>query len=82
MRVLDGLDGVIVTGGRDVDPAGYGQASPPADRRPEPDPGARRFEDAIIDAAIEKELPLLGICVGAQVLNVALGGTLISTCPT
>lgn len=76
-RVLDGLDGLIITGGRDVDPASYGQRPHPA--TDEPDAANRErdaLEFALVDGAIRRGLPLLGICRGAQVINVALGGTL------
>src|SRR6185503_1792682 len=76
-RVLDGLDGLIVTGGRDLDPAGYGQQ-----RHPETDEPVQAnrdrdvWEAALIRGAIRRGMPVLGICRGAQVINVALGGTL------
>lgn len=73
-RVLDGLDGLVVTGGRDVDPAAYGQA--PHERTDEPARDRDAWEFALVRGALARELPLLGICRGAQVLNVALGGTL------
>jgi putative glutamine amidotransferase len=73
-RVLDSLDGLIVTGGKDVDPARYGQQPHPATDAPRTDRDA--WEDALLTAAIERGLPFLGICRGAQLLNVALGGTL------
>jgi putative glutamine amidotransferase len=73
-RVLDGLDGLIVTGGRDVDPARYGQDPHPSTDVPSQERDA--WEDALLRGAIDRELPFLGICRGAQVLNVALGGTL------
>ncbi len=73
-RVLDAIDGLIVTGGRDVDPARYGQAPHPETDRPGPD--RDEWEIALLEGAIARELPFLGICRGAQVLNVALGGTL------
>jgi putative glutamine amidotransferase len=76
-RVLDGLDGLIITGGRDVDPASYGQRPHPA--TDEPDAANRErdaLEFALVDGAIRRGMPLLGICRGAQVINVALGGTL------
>jgi putative glutamine amidotransferase len=78
-RVLDGLDGLIVTGGRDVDPARYGQAPHPATDQPALD--RDEWEDALLRGAIDRELPFLGICRGAQVLNVALGGTLLQHLP-
>jgi putative glutamine amidotransferase len=73
-RVLDGLDGLVITGGKDVDPAAYGQAPHPATD----EPGRQRdaWEFTLLGAALKRELPVLGICRGAQVLNVALGGTL------
>ncbi|CAN5311531.1 gamma-glutamyl-gamma-aminobutyrate hydrolase family protein [soil metagenome] len=72
--VIEGLDGLIITGGKDVDPARYGQTAHPETDEPRPDRDA--WEDALLTAAIERELPFLGICRGAQMLNVALGGTL------
>ena len=79
-RVLDALDGLVVSGGADVDPARYGQE--PHERTGAPRTDRDAWEDELFAAAIELELPFLGICRGAQLLNVALGGTLISTCPT
>ncbi|MCY7412393.1 MAG: gamma-glutamyl-gamma-aminobutyrate hydrolase family protein [Salinibacterium sp.] len=73
-RVLDSLDGLIITGGKDVDPARYGQEPHPTTDTPRTDRDA--WEDALLTAAIDRGLPFLGICRGAQVLNVALGGTL------
>jgi putative glutamine amidotransferase len=72
--VLPRLDGLIVAGGGDLDPSAYGAA-------PHPRTGyVRDFRDtaelALVRAALARDLPLLGICRGAQVLNVALGGTL------
>jgi putative glutamine amidotransferase len=73
-QVLDMLDALILSGGSDVDPATYG-----ADPHPETR-GANelrdRFEVALGRAALERDLPLLGICRGMQMLNVARGGTL------
>lgn len=73
-RILDGIDGLVITGGRDVDPSSYGHDPHPT--TDEPDRGRDVWEFALIDAALRRHLPLLGICRGAQVLNVALGGTL------
>ncbi|WP_246140135.1 gamma-glutamyl-gamma-aminobutyrate hydrolase family protein [Protaetiibacter larvae] len=77
--VLDGLDGLIVTGGKDVDPARYGQQPHPTTDAPRPDRDA--WEDALLTAAIARELPFLGICRGLQLLNVARGGSLIQHLP-
>lgn len=73
-RVLDGLDALVITGGKDVDPGRYGQQPHPCTDQPGPDRDAWEF--ALLDAALNRKLPVLGICRGAQVLNVALGGTL------
>ena len=73
-RVLDGLDGLIITGGKDVDPTAYGQEPHPETDEPRRDRDAWEF--ALTDRAIRRGLPVLGICRGAQVINVALGGTL------
>lgn len=73
-QILSGLDGLIITGGKDVDPARYGQERHPETDEPRKDRDA--WEDALLTAAIDSELPFLGICRGAQLLNVALGGTL------
>ena len=73
-RVLDSLDGLIITGGKDVDPARYGQQPHATTDEPRLDRDA--WEDALLTAAIDRGLPFLGICRGLQVLNVSLGGTL------
>lgn len=73
-RVLDGLDGLVITGGRDVDPAAYGQQSHPSTDEPARDRDAWEF--TLVREAVRRGLPVLGICRGAQVLNVALGGSL------
>ncbi|MGX5682596.1 gamma-glutamyl-gamma-aminobutyrate hydrolase family protein [Schumannella luteola] len=78
-RVLDGLDGLIITGGKDVDPARYGQEPHPTTDAPRRDRDS--WEDALLAAAIDRGLPFLGICRGAQLLNVARGGTLIQHLP-
>jgi putative glutamine amidotransferase len=76
-RVLDGLDGVIITGGRDVVPAHYAQERHPATDEDIADDRRRdEFEFALVRGAMRRGMPVLGICRGAQVLNVALGGTL------
>jgi len=76
-RVLDGIDGLIVTGGRDVDPATYGQRPHPATDQPAAENRQRdAFELALFEGAVRRRMPVLGICRGAQVVNVALGGTL------
>jgi len=73
-RTLDGLDGLVITGGKDVDPARYGQAPHPMTDEPRTDRDAWEF--ALLNGALRRGMPVLCICRGAQVLNVALGGTL------
>ncbi|SMG11533.1 gamma-glutamyl-gamma-aminobutyrate hydrolase family protein [Agreia pratensis] len=73
-RLLDSLDGLILTGGKDIESSRYGQDAHPETDEPRPDRDA--WEDALLRRAIEREIPFLGICRGAQMLNVARGGTL------
>lgn len=73
------FDGLLLTGGRDVDPARYGE--PVATATLELDPRRDDAELAAIPAALAAGLPVLAICRGIQVLNVALGGTLIQDLP-
>ena len=72
--VLDGLDGLLITGGNDVNPDTYGQEPNPNNDKPAPE--RDDWEFALLRGALARHLPVLGICRGAQVLNVALGGTL------
>jgi putative glutamine amidotransferase len=78
--VLQSCDAVLLTGGVDVDPREYGEA----ERHPsvEVDPARDTYELALARAALERDVPMLAICRGAQVLNVAAGGTLIQDLPT
>ena len=72
--VISRVDGLLLTGGADIDPARYGQ---PVDARHEGFEALRdASEDALLAAALEADIPVLGICRGAQMLNVHLGGTL------
>jgi putative glutamine amidotransferase len=73
-RMLESLDGLILTGGADVDPARYGREPHPRTDKPREDRDT--WEDTLLSTAIELELPFLGICRGAQLLNVTRGGTL------
>ena len=72
--VLDALAGLIVTGGPDVDPARYGAEAHPTTDDPRTERDA--WELGCVVAALNRDLPLLAICRGLQVLNTALGGTL------
>lgn len=78
-NLLAGLDGLIVTGGRDVEASKYGHE--PHEKAEKPDRLRDLLEDELITAAIQMKLPFLGICRGAQMLNVNRGGTLIQHLP-
>ncbi|MGB2710600.1 MAG: gamma-glutamyl-gamma-aminobutyrate hydrolase family protein, partial [Conexibacter sp.] len=73
-EALDLLDGLMLAGGADIDPATYGAERDPHTVETVPERDA--FEIALVRRAIERDLPLLGICRGMQLLNVARGGTL------
>ena len=72
--MLDAVDGLVLTGGPDVDPRLYG--SSPHCETDSPREGRDAWEMALCSNALERELPLLAICRGLQLLNVSLGGTL------
>jgi gamma-glutamyl-gamma-aminobutyrate hydrolase PuuD len=72
---LDMLDGVVLAPGRDIDPRRYGQEPRPVLSATEPE--RDRFELDLIGRVLERGLPVLGMCRGIQILNVALGGTLV-----
>jgi gamma-glutamyl-gamma-aminobutyrate hydrolase PuuD len=78
-EVVTRLDGLVVAGGADVDPARYGQAAGPHTTvvRPERD----ESELLALQAALDRDLPVLAICRGMQLLNVALGGDLVQHLP-
>ncbi len=78
-ETLDALDGVLFAGGSDLDPQLYGQEA-----HPETDgvvPERDRAELALLQAALARDLPVLAVCRGSQVLNVALGGDLVQHLP-
>lgn len=74
-EMLDRIDGLVLAPGRDIDPARYEQAPDPL--LAATDPRRDAFEFALTPAALEREIPILGVCRGMQVLNVALGGTMV-----
>jgi putative glutamine amidotransferase len=72
----EGCDGLLLTGGVDVDPACYGRE----DARTlveEPDVRRDTFEITLIRTAVQRKVPILGVCRGTQIFNVAMGGTLV-----
>ena len=78
-QLLDLIDGLMLAGGADIDPSCYAQEPHPetVDTVPERDV----FEIALARAAIERDVPVLGICRGMQLINVACGGTLLQHLP-
>ncbi|HEY7984621.1 MAG TPA: gamma-glutamyl-gamma-aminobutyrate hydrolase family protein [Ktedonobacterales bacterium] len=74
------LDGLLLTGGGDVDPRHYAEASHA--KTETPDAARDQIELAIVRDALRQDLPILGICRGMQLFNVARGGTLIQDIPT
>jgi putative glutamine amidotransferase len=79
-QALAGIDGLLLTGGDDVSPARYGEAPHPSVVTD--DPLRDAFEVGLIAAARRRNLPLLAICRGIQVLNVAAGGSLVQDIPS
>ncbi|MCX6551076.1 MAG: gamma-glutamyl-gamma-aminobutyrate hydrolase family protein [Acidobacteria bacterium] len=79
-RVLATCDGVLIPGGIDVNPASYGQGVHPTvtDVSDERD----AYEIALVRAALAADMPILAICRGMQVMNVAMGGTLVQDIPS
>jgi putative glutamine amidotransferase len=74
-KALPELDGLLLPGGWDVDPSFYGE--PPDEKVVETDPELDETELSMFRQAREREIPVLGICRGQQVINVAMGGSLV-----
>jgi putative glutamine amidotransferase len=79
-ELIDRFDGVLLPGGGDIDPAAYGE-HPFADTLYGIRPEADLFEIALVREAMKRKYPVLGICRGLQIINVALGGTLHQDLP-
>src|ERR1700736_5489358 len=77
--ILDLIDGLILAGGSDIDPANYGAERHPATHDTVPKRDA--VELAMACRAWERDMPILGICRGMQLINVAAGGTLVQHLP-
>jgi putative glutamine amidotransferase len=77
--LLDRFDGLILSGGSDVDPTAYGAERHPETRETWPE--RDRFEMALLRGALARSMPMLGICRGMEVMNVALGGALVQHLP-
>lgn len=78
-ETLDGLDGLIFSGGSDLDPELYGQDAHPETVGLVPDRDAAEL--SLLKGALERDMPVLAICRGSQVLNVARGGDLVQHLP-
>jgi putative glutamine amidotransferase len=77
--LLDRVDALMLAGGADIDPASYGAEAHPETKGTWPD--RDEFELALARRALARDMPVLGICRGMQLLNVALGGTLVQHLP-
>jgi putative glutamine amidotransferase len=77
--ILDRIDGLLLAGGSDIDPDSYGERADPATDHTTPQRDA--LELALTRGALERDLPVLGICRGLQLINVVRGGTLIQHLP-
>ena len=78
-ETLDALDGLLLSGGADLDPKVYGAEAHPATNGTRP--ARDRAELALLEGALARDLPVLAVCRGSQVLNVALGGDLVQHLP-
>jgi gamma-glutamyl-gamma-aminobutyrate hydrolase PuuD len=78
-ETLDALDGLLFSGGSDLDPELYGAEAHPETNGVRPD--RDRAEVALLEAALARDMPVLAVCRGSQVLNVARGGDLVQHLP-
>ncbi|HZC30723.1 MAG TPA: gamma-glutamyl-gamma-aminobutyrate hydrolase family protein [Gaiellaceae bacterium] len=78
-ETLDALDGLLLSGGADLDPAGYDADPHPATNNVRP--ARDRAELALLEGALARDMPVLAVCRGSQILNVARGGDLVQHLP-
>jgi putative glutamine amidotransferase len=78
-ETLDALDGLLLSGGADLDPASYGAEPDPATNNIRP--ARDRAELALLEGALARDMPVLAVCRGSQILNVARGGDLVQHLP-
>jgi putative glutamine amidotransferase len=78
-ETLDALDGLIFSGGADLDPASYGAEAHPETNGVRPDRDGAEL--ALLEGALARDMPVLAVCRGSQVLNVARGGDLVQHLP-
>ncbi len=78
-ETLDALDGLLLSGGNDLDPESYGAEAHPATSGTKPE--RDRAELALLEGALARDMPVLAVCRGSQVLNVARGGDLVQHLP-
>jgi putative glutamine amidotransferase len=78
-ETLDALDGLLLSGGADLDPASYDAVPHPATSNVRP--ARDRAELALLEGALERDMPVLAVCRGSQILNVAKGGDLVQHLP-
>jgi putative glutamine amidotransferase len=78
-ETLDALDGLLLSGGADLDPASYAAEAHPATNNTRP--ARDRAELALLEGALARDMPVLAVCRGSQILNVARGGDLVQHLP-
>ncbi|MES2764707.1 MAG: gamma-glutamyl-gamma-aminobutyrate hydrolase family protein [Bacteroidota bacterium] len=82
LKTLEECAGIVFTGGEDIEPSRYGKTVDFTEKHVETDPKRDELEFALVEKAEQLKMPILGICRGAQLLNVAFGGTLIVDVPS
>ena len=78
-QIIDTLDGMLFSGGNDLDPASYGETYHP--KAAPIDPAREKFEMALLAEVERRRMPALGICLGSQLMNVYRGGSLTQFIP-